>query len=339
MIRSQLVLFLALTFAVPADAGECTHSCDKRWSKRRQFVQRAACKARCAVARAFDQARVAVKKVVDPIQGAAKKVVSKTKAAFEEARRWLTRRVEEIRRGLRGPRGRPILLAAATADRVLRPGDLLVKFGAKATSITQKVIVGAQRLLKVAYGVVSRSLRMGSANGFHDAIYLGNGLIAEAKQAGIGVSPLADNVGYLFEAYRPKDAALAARAAEVARRWATGRMRYRVPVHVGFRSKKFGSRARRDALLFGAEANREGGPAAVSSMFCSQFVVASYQAAVVRPQLDARPDLAPEQIRMPWALRIHAENTSPLGVHGRLRQAVYDGRDAWVRAALFLVRQ
>ena len=130
--------------------------------------------------------------------------------------------------------------------------------------------------------------------------------------------PLRAHGGSVFKIYRARDPKLAAEAARIARRWATGVMHYRFPSHLPFRSSKLGPFARAELLRFAKSAEREGGPEGVSRMFCSQFAGAVYQAALVLPQLASNPKLRAHQLALPEGLRFHASNVSPMTLLGHV---------------------
>jgi hypothetical protein len=59
-------------------------------------------------------------------------------------------------------------------------------------------------------------------------------------------------------------------------------------------------------------------------MFCSQFVIAVYQAASVARQLQKTPRMISSDVQMPGGLDLHATNSSPLALHARLEGAPTD---------------
>src|SRR5438067_1234576 len=79
--------------------------------------------------------------------------------------------------------------------------------------------------------------------------------------------------------------------------------------------------ARMDALKYGKGAGRDGGPREFPKMFCSQFVMAAYQAAAIAPQLAKNPKLSWRRMDMPAGLRIHAAHATPFAFHSYLREA------------------
>src|SRR6266478_3789821 len=127
--------------------------------------------------------------------------------------------------------------------------------------------------------------------------------------------------GLFFRVYRSQDRALAEAAAKVAETWATGRMKYLVPALVPFHLASFGPQAHGEALVFGQESGRKGGPLRFEAMFCSQFVIAVYQAAAVAKQLRQEPGMISTDVQMPAGLDLHASNSSPLAFHARLEGA------------------
>ncbi len=229
------------------------------------------------------------------------------------------------------------------ADQVLKPGDVLIKFLGATTKITaaEELITGGQKVVKRLAGVFHKELKHADANAFHLALYLGHGRTAEAhggdrKTASVALRSLDDHAGYLFKVFRPRDRALAERAVKVAELWANGRMKYLVPVTVPFRDASYGSSAKAEALLYGRAAGRAGGPEHVKAMFCSEFVIAVYQAAAVEPQLAKNPKLKAGQTTVPPGLDVQPSHASPLAVHARLARAVAEKH--WDDAGELLVR-
>ncbi|KAI9031482.1 hypothetical protein DFJ74DRAFT_764544 [Hyaloraphidium curvatum] len=233
---------------------------------------------------------------------------------------------------------------ASNADRTLRRGDLLFKYLGETTQIsaTQFVITNGQKLIREVGEALDDRLRNGDPRSFHVGVYIGGGRVAEAhggsiSTARVGIRTIDAHAGYVFEVLRPKDEKLAAQAADVAEAWAApGRMKYNLPIAVALKSANFGPKARRAALVYGRAAARRGGPPEVDAMFCSEFGVAVYQAAVVARQLARSPKLTWEDIIMPLGIDIHASNVSPLTAHGRLLEASAKGM--WIRAGYVLVR-
>jgi hypothetical protein len=165
----------------------------------------------------------------------------------------------------------------------------------------------------------------GDAAAVHIAVYLGNGRTAEAyggaSDAAVGTRPLSDHAGFMFYVFRFNDQALANEATAVARTWANNRMKYLPPVHVPVTKSDFSALARADALRYGVDATRPGGPRNDERMFCSQFAIAVYQAAAVRRLLERNPGLKEAEIDVPLGVRVHAVNTSPLVLHSKMIQA------------------
>jgi hypothetical protein len=217
-------------------------------------------------------------------------------------------------------------VTAATADKVLQPGDVFLKFSLqKAEQLTQTLIKTAQKIVKKVSDFFGIAQKKGDPTGFHSGLYLGGGRVAEAyggdlSSARVGIRGLEHHDGYLLKVYRPRDTELAKRAVEVATRWANATMGYLVPIRT-LRSADFGRFARAEALQYGRDASRAGGPKGFKKMFCSQFVLAAYQAAAVSAQLAKRPRLAASEVRVPLGVRVHAANSSPLTLHSQLLQA------------------
>jgi hypothetical protein len=225
----------------------------------------------------------------------------------------------------------PRVIDSASADSTLKPGDVLIKFlGDQRARWTQKLIQGGQRATRFLAGLFHKALRKGDPKAFHTAIYVGRGEVAEAhggspSTARVGVRSIDAHRGYLFQVYRPKENALAARAAEIARRWANGRMKYSVPIDVPLRHARIGSKALREVMRLAKGADTPGGPASVKKMFCSEFVVAAYQAAYLAPTFAGPTVRDAGAIRLPIGIDSQASHTSPLYMHARLREAVERG--------------
>src|ERR1700682_3905318 len=95
----------------------------------------------------------------------------------------------------------------------------------------------------------------------------------DLSTARVGAREIDAHAGFLFRVYRCQDRALAEAAVKVAETWATGRMKYLVPALVPFHRASFGPQAHGEALVFGQESGRKGGPLRFGAMFCSQFVI------------------------------------------------------------------
>jgi hypothetical protein len=216
------------------------------------------------------------------------------------------------------------LLDALNADDVLKPGDVLIKFAAEHATFTEKVIQAGEQAVKKLSGLFHEGIRKGDPTCFHAAVYIGQGRTAEAHGGSISTASVStrsvdDHAGFYFRIYRCQDRALAEAAVKVAEAWATGRMGYLVPALVPFHLASFGPLARAEALVFGQESASKGGPKKTAKMFCSQFVVAVYQAAAVAKQLQATPRLTSKELKMPAGLDLHATNASPLALHAKVR--------------------
>jgi hypothetical protein len=238
----------------------------------------------------------------------------------------------------------PIVVNAQTADRFLRPGDLLLLlYGGKQANLLYKLaevaIVGAQKLAKKTAGLFSKVWRKADPEVMHGAIYLGKGIMAEADEPGIVQNSIEESKTYRLYVYRAKDASLARRAAEIADRWSKSRRMKYLPPFKTLGKADFGPHARREALQFGRAADLEGGPPEFKKMFCSQFMMAVYQSAIVSAQLVRHPDLKAEKIEMPYAMRLHASNLGPAHLDGTLRMAVEEHRDrGWEYAGVILIQ-
>jgi len=232
----------------------------------------------------------------------------------------------------------------ASADQVLKPGDMMFKLLNEKSQASSVGISLAESAVKALDSKFNSAVARGDAQAVHVAVYLGGGMTAEAhgktdgEQAGVSPRHIEHHAGYVFYIFRPKDQRLAAEAAAVARRWATGRMTYKLPF-TAIRSSSFGPFARREAMKYGKEAGRAGGPVEDSSMFCSQFGIAVYQAAVVADELRANRNLGSGGIRMPYGIDLHASNTSPVNFHGHLIEATQANHGAtWAYVGRVLVQ-
>jgi hypothetical protein len=238
-----------------------------------------------------------------------------------------------------------VRVTAANANAVLRPGDFLFRYAdpadpvdgqvinalihggqsaAQATSDVVNVTAQAVRdLFRVEEGRFSRAIASGDPNAVHMAVYLGDGATAEAF--GTGLDDAKVNRWSLFATYRVRttwrvlrhrDPDVARSIAAVARRWASGRMTYRVPVEVFVRDAAWGAGARTSALEFASSFEREGGPPSYTNMFCSQFAVAVFQSAMAQRRLVARGTAlsAPAMDALPPEARIDSV-ASPLRVY------------------------
>jgi len=220
-----------------------------------------------------------------------------------------------------------IPLNAANADQVLLPGDILIKLLADEGRWTSRLISLGENATQFFDSALNAAVAKGDPSAVHMALYAGDGETSEAhggslSTACVGMRRIAEHAGFIFEVFRPVDHELAASAVQTAKAWANGTMKYEIPVLVPLSSSSFGPEARREALIFGRDALRTGGPSGYDKMFCSQFVIAAYQAAVIAPQLRDDPNLAPDAIKMPFALMLQASHASPLVVEGLLREAV-----------------
>ena len=218
------------------------------------------------------------------------------------------------------------IIDSLNADEVLQAGDVLIKFAGESSTFTEKVIQAGEKAVKKLSGLFHEGIKKGDPTCFHVALYLGQGRTAEAhggdlSTARVGTRAVDDHAGFLFRIYRCQDRALADAAVKVAKTWANGRMKYLVPALVPFHMASFGPKARGEALVFGQESGREGGPLRTEKMFCSQFVIAVYQAAAVAKQLQKAPRLLSTDVQMPEGLDLHASNASPLAFHARLEGA------------------
>lgn len=236
----------------------------------------------------------------------------------------------------------PTVITEASADKYLAPGDIYVKFAAQKSGFMQSVIQKVQGALQTVSGFFRKALQKGDPRGFHAGMYVGGGQVSEAEGEGlsdakVGTHSIEVQADYILRVFRPKDRALAARATEVAKRWADGSMKYLIPLQVIF-SSVFGPKAQAEALHFGKEFLSKGGPKGYGKMFCSQFVVSAYQAAVVRGLLAQNPKLAAKDVVLPKTLSLHAAYASPLGLHSHLETALAKDK-GWTAVGSFLVKK
>lgn len=232
----------------------------------------------------------------------------------------------ELRAGSARQPGAHGVIDSLNADEVLQPGDVLIKFAGESSTFTEKVIEAGEKAVKKLSGLFHEGIKKGDPTCFHVALYLGQGRTAEAhggdlSTARVGTRTIDEHAGFLFRIYRCQDRALADSAVKVAKTWANGRMEYLVPALVPFQLASFGPKARGEALIFGQESGRAGGPLSAKKMFCSQFVIAVYQAAAVAKQLRQAPRMISTDVQMPEGLDLHASNASPLALHARLEGA------------------
>ncbi|QJR15713.1 ricin-type beta-trefoil lectin domain protein [Usitatibacter palustris] len=226
------------------------------------------------------------------------------------------------------------------ADTILKPGDIMFKRLNDSSPATTIGISISETLIQNLHGTLgSGEAAAGDPKVVHVAMYLGGGQTAEAhgetpgESAGVSLRPLSKHAGFLWFVVRPVDQALAKEAVAIARTWATGRMGYALPLTVPLSDSSFGPKARTEALEYGRAANVAGGPPGMSKMFCSQFILAVYQAAVVQRQLAKNSKLNADQVTMISGVDRQPSNTSPLVMHGRMmmtRIGVEWDRVGWV---------
>ena len=239
-------------------------------------------------------------------------------------------------------------LTLAEADTVLQPGDFLFRWvdahdplvsqvSGAIISSSEVTVQASSEAIHATEDVVNdvlqqdhdrfeHSLEEGDPNAVHVAIYLGGGESAEAF--GTSLDDPRVRVWPLFADYRRpaawrvlrhRDPAVRAAVAEVARRWASGRMGYAVPFDVFAQDASWGDHARQTAWSFAQAYEVEGGPQGVTQMFCSQFAVAVLQSAITRvriPHAAAAADLD----ELPVEAHVDAI-ASPLRVFGEWAQS------------------
>ncbi len=213
----------------------------------------------------------------------------------------------------------------ANADQFLRPGDVMIKLINTKSHATSWGVAVTEAAMKAMYEGMSDAERRGNPAAVHVAIYVGNGQTAEAHNysdedaAMVSLRHVSHHAGYLWLVYRPANAQLGVDAAKVARTWATGKMKYSSNYDLAIRDAWFGPHARSEALGYGHGASVVGGPPGHTGMFCSQFVIAAYQGAVVSHELQGNPQMQAGQIQMYPGMDRHASITSPLNLHGHLK--------------------
>lgn len=236
-------------------------------------------------------------------------------------------------------------LDAAHADEVLRPGDFLFRYvdehdpldaviSGAVIQASEVVIESTSEAVRLTERAASDLLQQhdeafesaivgGDPNAVHMGIYLGDGRTAEAFGTGLDDARVAqwdlfapNRRNAAWRVLRHRDARVGELVAQIARRWATGRMGYEPPFEVFVRDASWGEHGRRAALSFALAWETEGGPSEVSSMFCSQFAVAVLQSALTRLHLGDGSALAPDDLdALPAEGRIDAV-ASPLRVYG-----------------------
>lgn len=228
----------------------------------------------------------------------------------------------------------------ATVDAFLKPGDFIFRTvnptdplsdkltGAlirRSQSAIDTVLFGVneiKRLVGDSDASFDRAISAGDPNAVHLAIYLGGGEDAEAfgstpGNASVNVWPLFEEgrKGTAWRVFRHEDPRVAAEVVAVARRWATGRMGYRVPLELFVKDAAWNDRARAAAREYAAAADVAGGPESHREMFCTQFAVAVLQAAMLR-LAGATPAPTDAQLEaLPREARVDSL-ASPLRVYG-----------------------
>lgn len=236
-----------------------------------------------------------------------------------------------------------IPVTAKNADQVLKPGDIMLKLLNKSSQASSVGISVGEGAINDFYGGFSDAAKKGNPAAVHVAMYVGNGQTAEAHgktsedAEGVSLRRIEHHAGYLWFVFRAKDERMGREAADVARRWATARMAYRLPWEVAMHNSSFGSKAREEAFMYGQAANTTGGPPQDKSMFCSQFVIAAYQAAAVRRQMaeSGGRRIGPNDLHMYPGVDLQASYTSPLVLHGHLQ----DPRLGFVQQPLVIVQK
>lgn len=214
-------------------------------------------------------------------------------------------------------------LVSQISGGIITGGEVAVQATSEALHATEGVV---QDVLQQDHDRFEHSLEQGDPNAVHVAVYLGNGESAEAF--GTNLDDPRVQVWPLFADYRRpaawrvlrhRDPAVRAAIADVARRWASGRMQYAVPLDVFVQDAHWGDHARQTALAFARAFDVDGGPPDVSRMFCSQFAVAVLQSAVAHVRLPSAASPA-DLDALPPEARLDAV-ASPLRVFGEWAQS------------------
>ncbi len=240
-----------------------------------------------------------------------------------------------------------VTITPANVETVLKRGDLMFKYVdydnksglPKAGVAFEGLIQAGQQAMRMSSKVWNkfldsessdfrRALAKGDSNGVHMAVYIGGGKLAEAY--GTSLNGASVTQWGLFDAhdhqtwfvFRPKDAKFADAMAEVAARWATGRMKYLVPLQALVTSSSFGPKAKKQALIFFEAYDTAGGPPEIDKMFCSQFAVAVAQSAAIRVYLaPTNPKVTAEMLeRLPDEVKLDAFS-SPSTFYGVLEKS------------------
>lgn len=177
----------------------------------------------------------------------------------------------------------------------LAPGDVLFRRAAPSDGLDARLRALVVQLGDGAIG--DGALGDGHAP-VHVAIYLGRGETAEAwgrtvEDARVDRRRLEDGArrGAAWRVLRHHDPAVRAALADVAGRWASGRMRFAWPLGAT-RAPRWNDAARRAAQAHVAAFDAVGGPPKRSAMFCSELAVAALQSAIARVRgggVDALP--------------------------------------------------
>ena len=227
-------------------------------------------------------------------------------------------------------------------DSFLRPGDFLFKYmgtdnktGLPMTGVVfEKLITAGQMVYKAGSGAwndlvdsensaLHKALAKGNPNAVHMAIYIGNGMVAEAYGTTLDGSSVTK--WGLFDAhnyqswyvFRSKDTAFARLVTEVAANWSNGRIKYLIPAEAAITNSWFGPSAKEKALVYANAFSTIGGPPSVSKMFCSEFALAASQSAAAKLYLkQANGNITVEMLdQLPNWLKLDSFS-SPVTVFG-----------------------
>ena len=234
----------------------------------------------------------------------------------------------------------PVLVKPGNVGGILAPGDFLFKYKDSSNNSDGVVMRGFGAAIAAGQAVLkagtkewnervasegtkfSQGLAKGDANAIHVAIYIGNGVLAEANGAPLTASVtrwnlFTDHKGETWRVFRLKNREIADAVSKVAGTWATGRMKYLIPAQVMVTNSTFGPKAKADGLQYAEAYSSAGGPPAWSKMFCSQFAVSVAQSAAIKVLLVPKtPKLTVDSLEaLPTEYKMDAMS-SPVTVFG-----------------------
>ena len=134
-----------------------------------------------------------------------------------------------------GARAQVRVVTNASADQVLRPGDVLFKLLNEKSQASSVGISLAENAIKALDSKFNSAVARGDAQAVHVAVYIGAGMTAEAhgstngERAGVSLRHIEHHAGYVFYVFRPKDQNMPAAAAGGAPRLVTQHCSARAP--------------------------------------------------------------------------------------------------------------